>query len=123
MADTTLSLKPSKFTAMAATILMAEQKPMPEAQFRSLVKDAETKDGWKRVVQRMSLAFASLPPQAIPAAVAEAAPDSPDAFEMLVRGPASPKERDLASPKESPPPGESPPRGSDGKCHGALEHW
>ena len=82
---------------------------MPEAQFRSLVKDAQTKDGWTRVVQRMSLAFASLPPQAVPAAVAEAALDSPDAFEMLVGGPASPKERNPASPKEIPPPGEPSP--------------
>ena len=55
MANTAPSLKPSKFTAVAATILMAEQKLMPEAQFTSLVKEAQTKDGWPRAIQRVML--------------------------------------------------------------------
>ena len=44
----------------------------------------------------MSLAPASLPPQTVPAVMAEVSPDSPDAFEMLVGGPAIP------APKDSP---------------------
>lgn len=101
MAYTAPNLRPSEFTALAGTLLM--QKPMPDAQFRSLVKDAQAKDGWARVVQRMSLAFAGLSPQAVPAAVAEA---SPDTFEMLMGAPCKPKGEGPCKPKGEPTPAE-----------------